>query len=276
MRIAPHSNDGCLGHLPHDHGSNFLTIAVLSDVHANFEALKTTVADARRRGATRFYCLGDLVGYNALPHETLRLLRDLACECIRGNHDVMALEETEPCDGGPNARQAIRWTRSVLSQEEHRYLRDLPDHRLLDATTLLVHSALDDPFRYLRSGSEFLAERHRIRERYPQVRVCFTGHTHRSAVVEITPDRVVRFHHNKQLPLQAASFYFVNPGSVGHPRDSDYRASYLIYDRQREAIVLRRVAYDRKRMLAANARYGLHVDLGPSVLSHLVRRITSL
>src|SRR2546422_10467574 len=77
----------------------------------------------------------------------------------------------------------------------------------------------------------------------------------RSAVVEITPDRVVRFHKNRQLPLQAASFYFVNPGSVGHPRDADYRASYLIYDSQREAIVLRRVARSESTRLNSSHGY---------------------
>jgi hypothetical protein len=79
-----------------------------------------------------------------------------------------------------------------------------------------------------------------------------------------------------RLPLRAGSFYFVNPGSVGHPRGSDYRASYAVYDGDAATVTFHRVAYDRRRVTKENARHGIYTDLGPSVAAHVVRRTLGL
>jgi diadenosine tetraphosphatase ApaH/serine/threonine PP2A family protein phosphatase len=79
------------------------------------------------------------------------------------------------------------------------------------------------------------------------------------------------------LQLTPSSFYFINPGSVGHPRESDYRAQYAIYDRDRDTVTFRQVHYDRREMLRENSRHGIATDLGPTVAAYrlgaMLRRI---
>src|ERR1043166_4407036 len=207
-----------------------MRLAVLADVHANPQALQAAVEDARTLGARSFVCLGDIVGYNSLPTRTIELLRHLEVVCVHGNHDLMALGELTPDRCGPNARRAIEWTREVLTADERAFLLSLPDSCLLDAETLLVHSALGDPVRYLRADLDYREARRSIGETFPGVRVCLTGHTHVGTVVEVDGEGRVRQLGRSSRMLRSDCFHFLNPGSVGHPRQEDYRASYLIYD----------------------------------------------
>lgn len=248
--------------------------AVISDVHANSYALRAVLADARARGASRTYCLGDLVGYNAHPHDALAILRHAAIAAVKGNHDMMACGEL-PIDGcGPNARIALHWTREVLSPEELTYLRSLPLLRCIDGDIVLLHSRIDSATAYLSKDADYLAERETILARQPQAWICFTGHTHVARIVEITPQRRLRRLSGTSATLDPDCFYFVNPGSVGHPRGGDYRACYALLDRSNRHVRLLRVHYDKAKMLAANRRAGLGTDLGPSVLAHRFGELT--
>src|SRR5437899_11993202 len=110
-----------------------MQIAIISDVHANLEALRSVLADVRRRGIERVVCLGDVVGYNCFPHETLAVLREQRIPTVQGNHDLMAIGELEPDHCGPNARKAIQWTRPLLTDEEKEVLRALPGHFVMES-----------------------------------------------------------------------------------------------------------------------------------------------
>src|SRR5207244_2090672 len=115
------------------------------DVPAHLQASLLVLADARGPGTEHVVCLGDVVGYNCFPHETLAVLRDQRIPTVQGNHDLMAIGELEPDRCGPNARKAIHWTRPLLTDDEKAFLRALPAHFVLPPDLLLVHSCLGDP-----------------------------------------------------------------------------------------------------------------------------------
>ena len=152
-----------------------MLLAIISDVHANVHALEAVLADIRASGAERVLCLGDLVGYNSFPRETLALLREHDVKSVHGNHDLMVLERL-PDDGcGSLARKAVRWTRKVLAEEDWWYLANLPaELRELDST-LCVHSAPGDPLVRLERADQFRSEAEALVESGEHVTLCFSG-----------------------------------------------------------------------------------------------------
>ena len=101
--------------------------AVLSDLHSNVEALETVLAKIDSVGVDQVVTLGDLVGYNADPNGIVDVVRERGFLSIMGNHDVCACGLREPVDFNPIARDAILWTRRVLSPDNHQFLNVLPD-----------------------------------------------------------------------------------------------------------------------------------------------------
>ena len=262
-----------------------MKVAIIADVHANLLALRAALEDAERRCVDRIVCLGDVVGYNSSPRETIAVLRSIGVEAVQGNHDIMATGLAEPLQCGPNARRAMQWTRQVLGLEELDYLSSLPERMLFEGEILLLHSALGDPWVYLHASDQYREQFTAIRESYPAAKICLTGHTHVRTVVEVSPAGQVRSLPPSQTQLAPDSFYFLNPGSVGHPRQDDYRASYAIYDSNSRVVAFRKVSYDRRRVRRANENCAIYTDLGPSVLRRqwsaarrglrrLVRRVT--
>ena len=227
-----------------------MRFAIIGDVHSNIGALTSVLADIRRRAVDRIICLGDLVGYHSFPHETLATIRRLGIPSVQGNHDLMAVGRLDPADCGPNARAAILWTRDVLSNDEKAYLCGLPPYLVPDAGAICVHSRLGDPVGRMARPDHYLAQREVLMKFNPELRLCFTGHTHDQHVIEIDASGGVADHTTTRLLLASSSFYFINPGSVGHPRESDYRARYALHDTERRTVTLRRVAYNRDPVAA--------------------------
>ncbi len=247
-----------------------MLLAIISDIHANVDALRAVLTDIREHGAERVLCLGDLVGYNSFPRETLALLREHDVKSVHGNHDLMVLERL-PDDGcGSLARKAVRWTRKVLAEEDWWYLANLPaELRELDST-LCVHSALGDPLVRLERADQFRSEAEALVEAGEHVSLCFTGHTHRQRIVCVTPDGEVRRRHEPDVDLPRDAICFVNPGTVGQPRDEDTRAAYALFDADARRVSFRRVFYDRAPVLRQNRKVGL---LAPSKLQRMAARI---
>jgi predicted phosphodiesterase len=250
-----------------------MRLGIVADVHSNLPALTAVLADIRSRKADRVSCLGDLVGYNTFPRETLSLLRQSGIPSIQGNHDLMAIGLLEPTDCGPSARAAIGWTRGILSEEERAYLGGLPPHALLEPDAIHVHSCLGDCVVRLDRPERFLAQRETLKQFDASLRLCFTGHTHVQQVTEIDAAGQVTVRRAGRLRLKPSSFYFINPGSVGHPREADYRACYAIYDSAQDEVTFRKVRYDRRAMRAENSRNGIATDLGLPVGAHHFRGI---
>lgn len=243
--------------------------AVISDVHANVDALSAVLADIRKARVDQVLCLGDVVGYNAFPRETLALLRDGGVRSVYGNHDLMALARL-PDDGcGALARKAIQWTRRVLTEDDWWYLASLPAELRID-DLLCVHSAPGDPLVRLRHEEQFRSEAEALLESAAPVRVCWTGHMHRQQIVVVTPDGEVRRTPGVDADLPREAICFVNPGTVGQPRDNDPRAAYALFDSDTRRVSFRRVGYDRARLLRQNSKVGL---LPPSKLQRMAARM---
>ncbi len=246
-----------------------MRLAIISDIHANVHALSAVLADIGRTGADHVLCLGDLVGYNGFPRETLALLRDRGVRAVHGNHDLMALARL-PDDGcGTLARKAIRWTRRVLTDEDWWYLAGLPAE-LREDSLLCVHSAAGDPLVRLDHTDQFRSEAEALVESDARVSVCFTGHTHRQETVVVLPNGEVQRGGGLDAELPRDAICFVNPGTVGQPRDRDPRAAYALFDCDAWRVSFRRVLYDRAPLLRQNRSVGL---LAPSKLQRMAARM---
>ena len=226
-----------------------MRFAVLSDVHGNLEALQAVLADARQHRCTHFVCLGDIVGYNADPSACIRIVRELDCPTVKGNHDEQASLSDSSVDFNEMAEQAIMWTRAQLSEQDRSWLRCLPLQQSVHDFTI-VHATLNDPGDW---GYVFTTTEATASFAYQQTALCFFGHTHVQGAfirnVEVTP--TVR----DKIGIDSGKQYLVNAGSVGQPRDGDWRAAYCIYLPDDNLVEQRRVPYEidrtRKKVLAA-------------------------
>lgn len=215
-----------------------MRFAIISDIHANLEAFEAVLTDARDNKCTGFVCLGDVVGYNANPHECVDRLRELDCPTVKGNHDEQASLVESSRDFNEMAEAAIQWTRDNLTAEDKNWLRDLKLQRDVTDFTI-VHATLDMPnqwgyvFNNLDAAASFT---------HQQSPVCFFGHTH-VPMAFIRGEGVERQLIDK-LRIDSGKKYFINVGSVGQPRDGDWRAAYCIYDVESNVVEQRRLKYD--------------------------------
>ena len=227
-----------------------MRIAIFGDIHSNLEGLQAVLADAKAQHCTHYVCLGDIVGYNANPKECLETIRDMECPVVKGNHDELACMTVAPANVSGLANEGIAYTRSQLNPDELKWLNDLKFVRQVRDFTI-VHATLDTPHKWgyvlnqLDAGASFS---------YQHTQVCFFGHTHvpRAYVRE---DRVRTLDGWQNIALELGKKYFVNVGSVGQPRDGDWRSAYVIYHVREKNVELRRVEYDikltQKKIIAA-------------------------
>jgi diadenosine tetraphosphatase ApaH/serine/threonine PP2A family protein phosphatase len=216
---------------------------ILSDVHANLDALEAVLAHAGGRW-DRVLVLGDLVGYGAQPDAVVDRLRALTPEAvIRGNHDKAACGIDDATEFNAVARMAAMWTGQQLTAENRAYLRALPMGPVeIDALTEICHGSPFDEDHYIFDGNDAVMSFEAMERP-----LCLYGHTHVAAIFRHVdehyegappdPDREV------VLPLQRGAQYLVNVGSVGQPRDGDPRAGYGVLDADERELRLYRVAY---------------------------------
>ena len=213
--------------------------AILGDIHANLEALNVVLDDCRALGVTDYLCTGDVVGYNACPHECMEIVRALDCPVVVGNHDFYVSSRQNLDDFNPAAAAVVEWTRRQLSVEEIYWLKNLPfTHTQMGIT--LVHSTMDNPGNFGYVFDNLQAEANFLRQMTP---VCFHGHTHCPMIYEKSMNGVYRID-AQDFKLPIGRKYFINVGSVGQPRDGDPRATYVIFDPKERTIRYRRLEYD--------------------------------
>ena len=214
-------------------------IAILGDIHANLDALDVVLDDCRAQGVTEYLCTGDVVGYNACPHECLSIIREMGCPVMMGNHDFYVSTAQDLDDFNPHAAAVVQWTREQLSDDELRWLRDLPFTRTVKGITL-VHATMDRPENFGYVFDNLQAQANFASQKTP---LCFHGHTHCPMIYEHTIQGVFRID-PQDFKLQMGRKYFINVGSVGQPRDGDPRATYVIYDTATRELSFRRLEYD--------------------------------
>jgi len=254
-------------------------LALISDVHANLEALEATLADISAQAVDRIVCLGDVVGYNTKPAECLALIRDNNILCVAGNHDLAVGEKLTTEDFSTTAARSVGWTRQRLSADDLAFLGGLPRKAIIENRLITVHGAL-----HPETGCEIVRldnEQRRmlsfraLKAHASGARICAFGHTHHAGIYEWRDDSVVS-HHEPEVQLRQDAYYLINPGTVGEPRTRDRRATYMVLDLARAAVTLRYVDYDASVPFIATREAGLAPRLGLAGLSHKLRKLLAV
>jgi predicted phosphodiesterase len=225
-------------------------ILVISDIHANLEALNACLAAAPEYDLV--FNLGDIIGYGANPNEVVDKSQTLGGLYVRGNHDRASVGLTELKHFNYVAAQAALWTQHELTRENRDWIAALPAGPLgweSLPNVLAVHGAPTDEDEYILSEGQ-AAEQFNA----SLGSVTFFGHSHQQGAFEFLPDGstgVVRPEYDGrdsagtfEITLEPNRRYLINPGSIGQPRDGDWRAAFAIYDSDSRKLVFYRVPYD--------------------------------
>jgi diadenosine tetraphosphatase ApaH/serine/threonine PP2A family protein phosphatase len=219
-------------------------IALLSDIHSNYEALTACLQHARENGASRHAFLGDLVGYGADPTAVVELVTRYAGDgaiVIKGNHDEAV--EKDATYMNDSARDAIDWTRKVLDADAQAFLAGLP-LIVREGKLCFVHGSAVDPARWDYVDSPSAAARSVAAT---GTAYTFSGHVHDQVLYfGSRGGRMTEFHPRPASPVPASSRrnWLAIVGSVGQPRDKNPAAAYTLFDCERETFVFHRVPYD--------------------------------
>jgi diadenosine tetraphosphatase ApaH/serine/threonine PP2A family protein phosphatase len=244
-----------------------VTFAVLSDVHANREALDAVLHEVDRIGTDALLFLGDLVGYNADPEPCVEAVLGRAAAAVRGNHDKAVAGLMRLDWFNPVAAEAVRWTRRAVSATTLERLAGLPAGPLAVAGgVLLCHGTPSDEDAYLVQGSPVTEAFGYLERSHPEVRFCLHGHTHLPFAAVCRKGRIRRLPAD-EVCLEPSARYLLNPGSVGQPRDGNARASFGILDLSRGAWRVVRVPYDIEGARAGIAAARLPAELAERLIA---------
>lgn len=240
---------------------------VLSDIHANLEALEKCLGVAKGK-YDRVLCLGDLVGYGPDPNAAMERTRELANTVIRGNHDKACAGITDAEDFNALARASALWTRNELTPQNSAFLRSLPAGPVLLDGFELVHGSPADEDEYIAGPVQALPALRSL-----TLQTVFFGHTHhqggfmltrqghfqsiRDSILRQGPGSSDNDQRRVVLPLEDGFRYLINPGSVGQPRDGDWRAAFAIFDESKRKVEYYRTPYDLSKTQEKMQKAGL-------------------
>lgn len=245
-----------------------MILALLSDVHANIEALQACLKHAHERQATRFAFLGDLVGYGADPSAVVATVMRYAAEgalAVKGNHD-QAVDQGAPYMNAM-VRESIAWAQDRLSPEQKAFLAALPLCSR-EARVCCVHASAEAPERWRYVDSPAAALRSL---RASEAIFTFSGHVHHQQLFAEVEERAVGYRpiSGRSVAVAGHRRWLALVGSVGQPRDGHPAAGYAIFDDERERITFYRVPYDH----AAAARKIRESGLSPALAQRIEKGI---
>jgi diadenosine tetraphosphatase ApaH/serine/threonine PP2A family protein phosphatase len=239
-----------------------MRLALISDIHANRQALQACLAHARQQGVDQWAFLGDLVGYGGEPLAVLDQVMDLAAQgawVLKGNHDAMALNPPVPGGEATQGAQGAQWTHDQLSTAHRTFLAALPvtiQHEAL----LLVHASADKPEAWRYVDSERAAGHCLDAAQAQGASHVLVGHVHHQTLYYQGAGRLLmRFEPQPGLavPISAQRAWVACVGSCGQPRDGDPRAMYTVYDLVARKIIFHRVPYNHTEAAAAIRQAGM-------------------
>lgn len=221
-----------------------MRIALLSDIHANWEAFEACLAVVRDHAADKIVILGDIVGYGADPSACLDKVRELAAAgtpVVMGNHDEAVLGTRFKLNSV--AATAAQWTAAILSPEQKQFLQNLP-LTVIDEDRLYVHASAHTPEKFpyiqdVQGASESL--------RATDARLTVCGHVHVPALYHLsTTGKVMGFIPDATMPVPLSSNrrWLAVMGAVGQPRDGNPAAAFGLYDSASTEFKFVRVPYD--------------------------------
>lgn len=214
--------------------------AIVSDVHANWQAWSAVRDDILARGVDAIVCLGDIVGYGPSPTRVVADLRKHCENFVLGNHDAAAAGLLDLSLFNDAARRSAEWTRRQFDKASLRLLGDTP-LVLEDENIIFVHAETPAPddFGYVEGPSDVLACFQATDRRF-----IFLGHTHRPAIFVLAADGRLAEQPAGEYIADVSERCMVNVGSVGDPGDGTDKASYCLFDSELGIIELRKVAFD--------------------------------
>jgi diadenosine tetraphosphatase ApaH/serine/threonine PP2A family protein phosphatase len=220
---------------------------VFSDIHGNLQALEAVLAAV---GAVdQVWNLGDTVGYGANPNEVIDLIRPLALINVRGNHDRVCCGLTSSQGFNPVAAEAAEWTKNALTPENLEWLREMPKGPIAATErAMCAHGSPLHEDHYIISMRDAWTPLQRM-----ETELTFFGHTHvqggfSQREAEWEEERPQYEEHDTAeewtIDVPKGTRHLINPGSVGQPRDGDWRAAFAIYDDAAEEVKFCRIPYD--------------------------------
>ena len=219
---------------------------ILGDIHANLEALQAVIDDATtEHGFDQIWGIGDLVGYGPNPNEVIGLVRQYGFRAVAGNHDFAAIDKIDYWNVfNPHAAWAAKWTGTELTDENREFLKALPEMIVVgNGKFTITHGSPRGPI------DEYVTQYHTAREcfKHFDTPYCLISHTHQPLVFAIDAEENLyrdNLCDTEEFALTYNQRMLINPGSVGQPRDNNFRASYMIYDDETETMEHYRVAYE--------------------------------
>jgi predicted phosphodiesterase len=205
-----------------------MRLVILSDIHANVTALQAVINDIKNiDGVDAYVCLGDLVNYGPRPNEVIEMMKELDKPLmvnLWGNHEYSIFGGSLDRFATDRGRAVLQYTNTILTPESHSYLDKEMEHsgcqkcQIDDKSFLFMHGNLDDPY-WGKFGIDKMND-----ERFAEFDYVISGHSHVPHYVEhfFASDNVE--YRNKKRTI------FINPGSVGQPRNHNPYAQYGILD----------------------------------------------
>jgi diadenosine tetraphosphatase ApaH/serine/threonine PP2A family protein phosphatase len=256
-----------------------MKIAVMSCIHGNYEALNAVLSDIDAHAVNQIYCLGDLVGYGPHPNAVVEMIRSLDIPTVQGCWDEDIVDGLNSCEcsypsilAEKRGRAAHEWTDREIYPETREFLAQLPMTRRVD-NLAFVHGSPNSQHEYLMPEIDGFTAMERVLATGADVLFC--GHTHVPYVRDFAEGQIqvqVKYpsrsrpqldtqsgtqsdtqSHTYKAPLKR----IINAGSVGEPRHGRPNATYVIYDTESQAVMLREVAYDYQKTCAAIVEKGL-------------------
>ena len=237
-----------------------MRVLVVSDIHGNLQALEAVLTEAGAVDAV--WNLGDVVGYGGNPNEVVSRVRELADVNVRGNHDRVCAGITSSQGFNPVAAAAAAWTHRTLTAENLEWLKAMPKGPIAAlGRAMCAHGSPLDEDHYIISMRDAWTPLQRM-----ETEITFFGHTHVQGGFsqrdhEWEEDRPHYQNHDaaeqSSLEVPEGTRHLINPGSVGQPRDGDWRAAFAIYDDALERVTFWRIPYDVAAAQAAIRGAGL-------------------
>lgn len=228
-----------------------MKIGLIADIHGNLEALEVAFKYlSEKEKADKIIVLGDIVGYMANPNECVQLVKDY--DCIQGNHDCTVVYEEDLDWFNPVAKEALLWTINELTDENKNVLKNFPLTRIYKKENFTIsHGTLNSPERFLYLDGNFEAyESFKLME----TKLLFVGHTHVPQYFILHGDNSIEniemisdIDYKREIQLQENKSYIFNIGSVGQPRDYNYKSCFAIYDTDRKTVKYIRLPYNVRK-----------------------------
>jgi len=234
---------------------------IFSDIHSNLEAFEAVISAYGKERIDRYLCIGDIVGYGASPSECIGKTRQLTNIIVAGNHDWAAVNKFSLDYFNPIAKEAIIWTKNILKEEEKDFLATLT---LIyeESNFVVAHGTLIQPDRF-----DYLISLSKARENFEflEKKILFVGHSHAPCIFVKNKEKIT-FLNSPEIEISEDRTYIINVGSVGQPRDGDWKASYAIYDLDNQIVEIKRIGYNiresQEKIIRAKLPLFLAIRLG--------------